>query len=63
MSLNLLIVVVLQIFIFLSRKSDGSALLWTNPHSLRSCLLRSFPVVSLTFSQLICCLFETTKQR
>jgi len=35
-------------------------LLWTNPHPLT---FPSFPVASLTFHHIICCLFEATKQR
>jgi len=48
------------IFIFLSRESEGGAIFLTNPHSLTSCRFPSFPVDSLTSSQIICCLFEAT---
>jgi len=36
---------------------------WTNLHPLKSCLLPSVLVVSMTSYHLICCLFEATKQR
>jgi len=52
-----------SIFILLSRKSDGGAIFWTNPHPLRSCPFPSIQVFSLTSYHLICCLFEATKQR
>jgi len=51
------------IFILLLRESDDGAILWTNPHPLRSCPFPSFPVVSLTSYHWICGLFEATKQR
>jgi len=34
------------IFILLSQESNGALLFWMNPHLLRSCLFRSFMVVS-----------------
>jgi len=50
-------------FILLLQESDGGAKFRTNPHPLKSCPFPSFPVDSLTFYQLICCLFEAAKQR
>jgi len=49
----------------LSQESNGNAIIyWMNLNLLwRCCLFLSFLVDSLTFSQLICCFFETTKQR
>jgi len=57
------IMIVCCIFILLSYESDGGAIFWTNPHSLRSCPFSEFAVVSLFFYHLICCLFEATKHR
>jgi len=51
---------VCSILIRLSRESDCDAIFPTNPHSLSIC---RFPSFSLDSSQLICCLFEATKQR
>jgi len=44
-------------------RSDGGAKFWTNPFPFRSCPIPSFPVVSLTFYPLICCLFEAAASR
>ena len=50
------------IFILLSWESDGGAMCWTNPDSLRSCLFQVFRLNFLpTF--LICCSPDSTKQR
>jgi len=52
-----------SIFFLLSRESNGGAIFRTNPHPLRSCWFSSFPVDSMIFSQLLCYVFEATKQR
>jgi len=49
-----LIVCFIPSLLVLSRESDGSAIFWTDPHSLRSCQFPSFPLDSLNSSQLIC---------
>jgi len=47
----------------MSRESDGDAIFLTNPHSLRSYRFPSFPIDTLTSSQLICYLFEAPKHQ
>jgi len=52
-----------SIFTRLSQESDGDAIFWTIPHRLGELPFTSFPVVSMTSSQLIWCLFEAIKRR
>jgi len=51
---------VLCILILLSRESNGGAIFWTNPHS-QELFTFEFSVISLTSSQVICCLIEDIK--